>query len=66
MYDTNNGKIFRRTLKKQSSSDDKSYNSLYAEYVGQIVGIPGGLPKVVFNTIDNIKDQAESNNTKDV
>lgn len=66
MYDANNGKIFRRTLKKQSSSDDKSYNSLYAEYVGQIVGIPGGLPKVVFNTIDNIKDQAESNNTKDV
>lgn len=57
MYDANNGKIFRRTLKKQSSLDE-TYGSLYAEYLGQIVGMPGGLPKVVFNTIDTVKNQA--------
>lgn len=57
MYDANNGKIFRRTLKKQSSLDE-TYGSLYAEYLGQIVGMPGGLPKVVFNTINTVKNQA--------
>lgn len=56
MYDANNGKIFRRTLKKQSSDD--TYGTLYAEYLGQIVGMPGGLPKVVFNTIDKVKQEA--------
>ena len=67
MYDADNGKIFRRTLKKQSSSDE-TYGSLYAEYLGQIVGMPGGLPKVVFNTIDNIKalPSEEENEEKDI
>lgn len=67
MYDADNGKIFRRTLKKQSSSDE-TYGSLYAEYLGQIVGMPGGLPKVVFNTIDNIKalPSEEGNEEKDI
>lgn len=64
MYDANNGKIFRRTLKKQSSLDE-TYGSLYAEYLGQIVGMPGGLPKVVFNTIDIVKNKAV-NATNDI
>jgi hypothetical protein len=59
MYDANNGKIFRRTLKKQNSSSSQNY-SLYAEYLGQIVGMPGGLPKVEFNTIDNIDALAQT------
>lgn len=59
MYDSNNGKIFRRTLKKQSS-EDELYSNLYAEYLGQIVGMPGGLPKVVFTKIDDIKTKAET------
>lgn len=67
MYDADNGKIFRRTLKKQFSSDT-TYGSLYAEYLGQIVGMPGGLPKVVFNTIDNVKNipSQEENRNKDI
>lgn len=59
MYDSNNGKIFRRTLKKQSS-EDELYSNLYAEYLGQIVGMPGGLPKVVFTKIDDIKTKAKT------
>ena len=67
MYDADNGKIFRRTLKKQFSLDT-TYGSLYAEYLGQIVGMPGGLPKVVFNTIDNVKNipSQEENRNKDI
>lgn len=67
MYDANNGKIFRRTLKKQNSSSSQNY-SLYAEYLGQIVGMPGGLPKVEFNTIDNIDALAQTalTNGKDI
>lgn len=67
MYDADNGKIFRRTLKKQSSLDE-TYGSLYAEYLGQIVGMPGGLPKVVFNTIDKVKaiPSQEGNEDKDI
>lgn len=67
MYDADNGKIFRRTLKKQSSLDE-TYGSLYAEYLGQIVGMPGGLPKVVFNTIDKVKaiPSQEGNEDKNI
>lgn len=43
----NNGKLYRRTLKK--NNDDRwtsAGNTTYAEYIGQIVGPSGGIPKL--------------------
>ena len=55
----NNGKIFRRTLKK---IDDESWtnagNTLYAEYLGQIVGPAGGVPKLHLGGLDEERKRA--------
>lgn len=57
----NNGKIFRRTLKRYENpqltgiSDERA---IYAEYVGQIVGPSGGVPNLVFGNLDDVRKDA--------
>ena len=57
----NNGKIFKRTLKRYQNppltgiSDERA---LYAEYVGQIVGPSGGVPNLVFGNLDDVRKDA--------
>lgn len=55
----NNGKIFRRTLKKV---DDDAWlragNTLYAEYIGKIVGPAGGIPKLHLGGLDEERKRA--------
>lgn len=55
--DLNNGKLFRRTLKKV----DDAKNSIYAEYLGQISGPAGGVPKIHVGSIDSEIDKALGN-----
>lgn len=55
----NNGKIFRRTLKK--INDDawlEAGNTLYAEYIGKIVGPAGGIPKLHLGGLDEERKRA--------
>lgn len=47
-----NGKIFRRTA--NSAVSNKS--PVYYEYIGQVVGPAGGIPKLELKTIDELKD----------
>lgn len=55
----NNGKIYRRTLK---NFDDERWtqagNTLYAEYVGQIVGPSGGIPNLDLGSLDEERQKA--------
>ena len=55
--DLNNGKLFRRTLKKV----DDAKNSIYAEYLGQISGPAGGVPKIHIGSINSEIDKALGN-----
>lgn len=53
----NNGKIFRRTLKRVNTVLNAG-DTTYAEYIGQIVGPSGGVPNIRFGSIDSMKRQA--------
>ncbi len=53
----NNGKIFRRTLKRVETTIGAG-DTLYAEYIGQIVGPSGGVPKISFGSVDDVRKQA--------
>lgn len=55
--DLNNGKLFRRTLKKV----DDAKNSIYAEYLGQISGPAGGVPKIHVGSINSEIQKALGN-----
>ena len=49
-FSPDNGKVYRRTL--NTAGDPYSG---YAEYVGQIVGPAGGVPKVILSNLDDIE-----------
>lgn len=53
----NNGKIFRRTLKRTETAIDAG-DTRYAEYIGQIVGPSGGVPNIFFGSIDSAREKA--------
>lgn len=57
----NNGKIFRRTLKRYQNAVIEGFtdqDSMYAEYVGQIVGPSGGVPNIKFGSLDDVRKEA--------
>ena len=57
----NNGKIFRRSLKRYQNPVTTGFtdlDSLYAEYIGQIVGPAGGVPNIVIGSIDDVRKDA--------
>lgn len=55
----NNGKIFRRTLKKtEDAAWTRAGNTLYAEYIGQIVGPTGGIPKLHLGGLNEERERA--------
>ena len=54
-FDPDNGKVFRRTL--NTAGDPYSG---YAEYVGQIVGPAGGVPKIILSNIDAVETKHDS------
>ena len=53
---TNNGKLFKRTLATSNNS------SLHAEYLGQIVGPSGGIPNIEIGSLDDIRKKAAGRN----
>lgn len=53
----NNGKLFRRTLKRVDTVLNAG-DTNYAEYIGQIVGPSGGVPNIRFGSIDDMRKQA--------
>ena len=53
----NNGKIFRRTLKRTATAIGAG-DTLYAEYIGQIVGPSGGIPRLDFGSLDAEREKA--------
>jgi hypothetical protein len=53
----NNGKLFRRTLKRLDTVLN-SGDTTYAEYIGQIVGPSGGVPNIRFGSVDDMRKQA--------
>ena len=55
---SNNGKIYRRTLRQSNNYYLGTEDTLYAEYVGQIVGPSGGIPRFSFNSINSAKRKA--------
>lgn len=57
----NNGKIFRRTLKRYQNAVIEGFtdqDSMYAEYIGQIVGPSGGVPNIKFGNLDDVRKEA--------
>ena len=56
----NNGKLYRRTLKK--TPDDGKWtqagNTTYAEYIGQIVGPSGGVPNLDLGSLNTERKKA--------
>lgn len=54
----NNGKIYRRTLKQTDNKFANTDDTLYAEYIGQIVGPSGGIPNFDFGSLDNERKKA--------
>lgn len=55
----NNGKLYRRTLKKNDDDEWTSAgNTLYAEYIGQIVGPPGGIPNFDLGSLNTERQKA--------
>lgn len=56
----NNGKLYRRTLKK--APDDARWtqagNTTYAEYIGQIVGPSGGVPNLDLGSLNTERKKA--------
>ena len=59
----NNGKLYRRTLKRMNSK--KANDSLYAEYMGQIVGPRGSTPNFYISNIEDAKEKATNFNKED-
>lgn len=53
----NNGKLFRRTLKRTETAIDAG-DTKYAEYIGQIVGPSGGIPCFDFGSLDTERKKA--------
>lgn len=53
----NNGKLFRRTLKRVDTVINAGDTS-YAEYIGQIIGPSGGIPNLQFGSTDSVRKQA--------
>lgn len=53
----NNGKIFRRTLQRTKTAIGAG-DTIYAEYIGQIVGPSGGVPNIFFGSIDSAREKA--------
>ena len=50
---SNNGKLYRRTLKKVDDTRwTQAGDTTYAEYIGQIVGPSGGIPKLDLGGLD--------------
>ena len=63
-FNPNNGKIYRRVLKTTQKDDENFYAGQSAEYIGQIVGPAGGIPKMNFVTTSEVQDQInDSSNT---
>lgn len=58
---SNNGKLYRRTLKGLGNIG----TNLCAEYIGQIVGPAGGNPRMEFMSIEDLKEKASSLEIKD-
>ena len=57
----NNGKIFRRTLKRYQNPNVEGItdvDALYAEYIGQIVGPSGGIPNLDLGNLDAERKKA--------
>lgn len=57
----NNGKIFRRTLKRYQNPNTEGItdvDALYAEYIGQIVGPSGGVPNLDLGSLDAERKKA--------
>lgn len=54
----NNGKLYRRTLKQTDNKLVNTEDTLYAEYVGQIVGPSGGIPNFDFGSLDAERKKA--------
>lgn len=57
----NNGKIFRRTLKRYQNPNVEGItdvDALYAEYIGQIVGPSGGIPNLDLGNLDAERQKA--------
>ena len=57
----NNGKIFRRTLKRYQNPNTEGItdvDALYAEYIGQIVGPSGGVPNLDLGNLDAERKKA--------
>lgn len=58
---SNNGKIYRRTLKQVDNKFVNTEDTLYAEYIGQIVGPSGGIPQFDFGSLDSERKKAVGN-----
>ncbi|MBO6243222.1 MAG: hypothetical protein J6O41_01450 [Clostridia bacterium] len=54
----NNGKLYRRTLKQTKNTNRNVGDTLYAEYIGQIVGPSGGIPNFDFGSLDAERKKA--------
>lgn len=54
----NNGKLFRRTLKQTGNRYLGTEDTLYAEYIGQIVGPSGAIPNFDFGSLDAERQKA--------
>lgn len=54
----NNGKLYRRTLKQTKNKNRNVGDTLYAEYIGQIVGPSGGIPNFDFGSLDAERKKA--------
>lgn len=54
----NNGKIYRRTLKQVDNKFVNTEDTRYAEYIGQIVGPSGGVPRFDFGSLDAEREKA--------
>ena len=54
----NNGKLYRRTLKQIKNQYRNTGDTLYAEYIGQIVGPSGGIPKFDFGSLNAERQKA--------
>ena len=54
----NNGKLYRRTLKRSENGSLNSGNTTYAEYIGQIVGPSGGIPNLDLGSLNTERQKA--------
>jgi len=54
----NNGKLFKRTLKQADNRYMGTEDTLYAEYIGQIVGPSGAIPNFDFGSLDAERKKA--------